>query len=294
MTVVREVEEVRSAVANARRLHLSVGLVPTMGALHEGHVSLIRAARQECDQVVVWLFVNPTQFGPKEDLTRYPRPFEKDYALCLREGVDLLFAPPVTEVYPDGFRTVVAVEGLQDVLEGKSRPGHFRGVCTVVLKMLNMVGPDLAYFGQKDAQQVIVVQQMLRDLNVPVRLRICPTVREPDGLALSSRNQYLSDEERRQALVLYRALCAGRDGILAGERDGEAVRRTMERVVAGVPAARLDYAAVVQARTLEPLGQLAGTVLLALAVRLGATRLIDNFVLHVTDQGASELTVLPG
>jgi pantoate--beta-alanine ligase len=292
MTVLREVEGVRRAVANARAKGLSVGLVPTMGALHEGHVSLIRAARQECGLVVVWLFVNPTQFGPHEDLTRYPRPFEKDSELCQREGVDRLFAPAASEVYPSGFRTFVEVEGLQDVLEGKSRPGHFRGVCTVVLKMLNMVAPDMAYFGQKDAQQVIVVRRMLRDLNMGVRVRICPTVREPDGLALSSRNQYLSVVEREQAIVLHRALCAGRDSILAGEHNGDAVGQTMERVVETVPAARLDYSAVVDAETLQPLTKLAGTVLLAIAVRLGTTRLIDNRVLHVTDQGSSELPVL--
>ncbi len=291
-TVVTRVEEIRRAVATARAAGQRIGLVPTMGALHEGHASLIRAARNECGLVVVWLFVNPAQFGPHEDLSRYPRPFEKDVALCEREGVDLLFAPGVEEVYPEGFRTVVEVRELQDVLEGAARPGHFRGVCTVVLTMLNMVGPDAVYFGQKDAQQVIVLRRMMRDLNVPAALRISPTIREADGLALSSRNQYLSFEERERAIVLYRALCAGRDGVLAGERDGATVRQTMENVVKDVTEARLEYAAIVDAETLAPLGRLAGTVLLALAVRLGTTRLIDNLVLRVMEQGASEIPVL--
>ena len=290
--VVQNVVEVRRAVENARAERRTVGLVPTMGALHEGHASLIRAARRECGFVLLWLFVNPAQFGPREDLSRYPRPFEKDLDLCEREGVDVVFAPAVEEVYPVGFRTHVEVHELQDVLEGASRPGHFRGVCTVVLKMLLMTAPDAVYFGQKDAQQVIVVRRMMRDLNVAVRLRVCPTIREPDGLALSSRNVYLSPEERQAAPILHHALCAGRDVVLAGERDGEKIRLAIERVIAGEPAARLDYAAVVSAETLAPLRRLEGTVLLALAVRIGPARLIDNLVLRITEAGAGETPVL--
>jgi pantoate--beta-alanine ligase len=290
--VATTVEDVRRHVAAARQAGRSVGLVPTMGALHAGHVSLIRAARGECGYVVVWLFVNPAQFGPKEDLSRYPRPFEQDRVICVEEGVDLLFAPPVEVVYPAGYRTHVEVEGLQDVLEGASRPGHFRGVCTVVLKMLNMVGPDVAYFGQKDAQQAVIVRKMVADLNVPVILRVCPTVREPDGLALSSRNQYLTPEDRRRAIVLISALRQARDRILAGERDATAARQLMESVVRQTPGAALDYAAVVEADTLVPLTRINAKVLLALAVRLGATRLIDNLPMVVTGEKATEVATL--
>jgi pantoate--beta-alanine ligase len=291
LAVVSTVEEVRRHVAEAQASGQRVGLVPTMGALHEGHVSLIRAARAECGCVVVWLFVNPAQFGPKEDLSRYPRPFEKDRVICEREGVDVLFNPPVEVVYPEGYRTHVEVKDYQDVLEGASRPGHFRGVCTVVLKMFNMVGPDAAYFGQKDAQQIVVVRRMVEDLNVPVEVRVCPTVREADGLALSSRNQYLTPEERRRAVVLIESLRRGRDAIVNGERDAGVVRGTIEERVRRTEGASLDYAAVVSAETLEPLGRVAGKVLLTLAVRFGTTRLIDNLLLVVTPEGARETPV---
>jgi pantoate--beta-alanine ligase len=283
MTVVKTVPAVRQVVAHARRAGKMVGLVPTMGALHAGHASLIRAARAGTDFVVVSLFVNPMQFGPREDLTRYPRPFEHDAALCRAEGVDVLFAPEPAEVYPAGFGTAVEVAGLSEVLEGPSRPGHFRGVCTVVLKLFHMTQPDVAYFGQKDAQQTVVVRRMMRDLDVPVRLEVCPTVREPDGLALSSRNQYLDADQRRQAVVLYRMLQDAKARIDAGERDAAAVRRAMLDRLAEAPLGRLDYAAVVDAGSLRPLERLGGDVLIALAIYFGTTRLIDNLPLRVAD-----------
>lgn len=274
-------DEVRAAVAKARQRGLSIGLVPTMGALHEGHVSLIRAARAETGFVIVSIFVNPTQFGPHEDLTRYPRPLRQDLDVCAREGVDLVFHPEVTVMYPPGFHTFVEVHELQDVLCGKFRPGHFRGVTTVVLKLFHIVQPDVAYFGQKDAQQARIIAQMVRDLDVPVRLRVCPIVREPDGLALSSRNVYLDPNQRRQATALYRALQEAREQIEGGERDAAVVQRALEARIQATPGAVLDYAAVVDADTLQPLTRLGGAVLLALAVRFGPTRLIDNLQLYV-------------
>jgi pantoate--beta-alanine ligase len=273
-------EELRPAVRAARQQGGSVGLVPTMGALHAGHASLIRAARAADGFVVVSVFVNPTQFGPHEDLGRYPRPFEQDLALCGELGVDLVFAPAPETMYPPGFRTWVEVTGLQDVLEGASRPGHFRGVATVVLKLFNLVQPDRAYFGQKDAQQARIILQMVRDLNVPVEVRVLPTVREPDGLALSSRNKYLDPDQRRHAVVLSRALAEARERVAAGERDGDALRALLTERVAAAPGAVLDYAAVVGADTLAPVARLSGPTLLALAVRFGTTRLIDNVLVN--------------
>jgi pantoate--beta-alanine ligase len=275
------VEAVRQRVADARRRGLSVGLVPTMGALHEGHASLIRAARAETGFVVVSIFVNPAQFGPHEDLTRYPRPLLKDLELCGREGVDLAFVPEVAVMYPPGFRTYVEVHELQDVLEGASRPGHFRGVATVVLKLFNIVQPDIAYFGQKDAQQARIIQQLVRDLDVPVAVCVCPIVRSADGLALSSRNQYLDAEQRCRATILSQALAEARARVEAGERDGVAVQRELAARLAAVPGAVLDYAAVVDADTLRPPQRLQGRVLVAVAVKFGGTRLIDNIVLDL-------------
>jgi pantoate--beta-alanine ligase len=255
-----------------------------MGALHEGHASLIRLARQECDFVVVSVFVNPTQFGPREDFARYPRTPEADQAVCEREGAALVFAPEPAVVYPPGFRTYVEVRDLQDLLEGASRPGHFRGVATVVLKLFNVVQPNRAYFGQKDAQQVAVIRQMVRDLDVPVELCVGPTVRESDGLALSSRNRYLDPEQRRQATALFRALSEARDAAAAGERDAGKLRRRMADRIATTPGAALDYAAVVDADTFAPVDALNGPALAALAVRFGSTRLIDNVLLEPVTQ----------
>src|SRR5437588_6460122 len=257
------IADARRGVAAARAAGKTIGLVPTMGALHEGHAALIRRARSECGYVVVSIFVNPAQFGPSEDFTRYPRALPEDRTLCEREGADLVFAPDASEIYPNGFRTFVEVHGLGDHLCGPSRPGHFRGVATVVLKLLNIVQPDRAYFGQKDGQQARIIRQMVRDLDVPVEVVVGPTVREPDGLALSSRNQYLDAGRRRHAAALARALEEARARIGAGERDAAAVRQLLADRIRATPGAALDYAAVVDADTLQPVTHLKGPVLLA-------------------------------
>jgi pantoate--beta-alanine ligase len=273
--------ETRQAVAAARSAGKTIGLVPTMGALHAGHASLLRAARAETGFVAASIFVNPTQFGPNEDFQRYPRPFDKDMAVCEAEGVDLIFHPEPGALYPPDFRTYVEVHGLQDVLCGGSRPGHFRGVATVVLKLFNIVQPDVAYFGQKDAQQARLLVQMVRDLDVPVVMRICPIVREPDGLAMSSRNQYLDATQRRHATVLHRALAEIHDRIRAGERRADPVLQAAKDMITATPGAKLDYIEAVSLDTLGPLEELRGDVLIALAVYFGVTRLIDNLRLTV-------------
>lgn len=279
--VVASVAELRAALAEAARQRQTVGLVPTMGALHEGHLSLIRVARARNDLVVASIFVNPTQFAPHEDFNRYPRPFADDVRLCGEAGVDLIFAPDRATLYPPEYRTYVEVTGLQDVLEGAARPGHFRGVATIVLKLFNLVRPDRAYFGQKDAQQVRIIQQMVRDLDVPVEVIVCPTVRESDGLALSSRNRYLDADQRQQAPVLSRAMEAARRLYEAGERDPATLRRVMADLIATAPAAVLDYAVAVDPVTFESPARLTEAALLAVAVRFGDTRLIDNLPLSV-------------
>jgi pantoate--beta-alanine ligase len=279
--VSQSIEQVREQVAAARRSSRIVGLVPTMGALHEGHASLIRTARRECGCVVVSIFVNPTQFGPNEDFSRYPRPFEHDLEVCRNEGVDVVFAPESATIYPPHFRTFVEVRELEDPLCGASRPGHFRGVATVVLKLFNIVLPDVAYFGQKDAQQVRIIQQMVRDLDVPVQVRVCPIVREPDGLALSSRNQYLDARERRAATVLSRALREAKALVERGERNPMIVKQALVTAIQATPGAVLDYAEVVDAESLRPPDRLAGRILLAVAVRFRQTRLIDNEMVDV-------------
>ncbi len=282
-TVVATVGEVRRSVADARRRGLNIGLVPTMGALHEGHAALIRAARAATGFVVVSVFVNPAQFGPHEDLQRYPRPLENDLDLCGREGADLAFVPEAATVYPPGFHTTVEVTGLQDGMEGRARPGHFRGVATVVLKLFHMVQPDVAFFGHKDGQQARLLRQMVDDLNVPVEVRVCPTVREPDGLALSSRNVYLDEEQRREAPAVYAALREGQALIERGERDAASVRRALAARVEATLGAVLDYAEVVDAKTLQPIEEIAGEVMLALAVKFGTTRLIDNVIVRAPE-----------
>ncbi len=279
--VVNFIPEVRSAVAAARAQGQSVALVPTMGALHDGHVALIRQARADGGFVVVWVFVNPTQFGPTEDFARYPRTLAEDVALSAAAGADLVFAPPPEEVYPHGFRTTIHVRGLGDHLCGPSRPGHFDGVCTVVAKMLNMVGPDRAYFGRKDAQQLRIVRQLVADLDLPVDVVPCDTVREPDGLAMSSRNRNLDATQRANAPALYRALCAVRDRAAAGERDAAALRALLAERLAAVPGTSVDYAEVVDAETFAPVARLDGPAVAAVAVKFGATRLIDNVELTV-------------
>jgi pantoate--beta-alanine ligase len=280
LQIATTIEEVCSAVAAARGQGLSIALVPTMGALHAGHISLMQAAHRETGFTTVSIFVNPTQFGPGEDLTRYPRPLEQDLQVCRREGADLVFVPEPETLYPADFRTFVEVKDWQDVLCGASRPGHFVGVATVVLKLLNIVQPDAAYFGQKDAQQTRIVEQMVRDLNVPVEIRVCPIVREPDGLALSSRNQNLNATQRRHATVLYQALQEAQAAVQNGERDAGVVQRLLAARIEATPGASLDYAALVDARTLQPIERVKGDLLMAVAVKFGGTRLIDNILLR--------------
>ena len=262
------------------RLSLSgtVGLVPTMGYLHEGHLSLIRRAREECDHVVVSIFVNPTQFGPKEDLSRYPRDLDRDMKL-IEPYTDLLWTPTAEVMYPQGYQTWVEVEAMTKPLEGAMRPGHFRGVTTVVAKLFNAVQPHKAYFGQKDAQQAAVIRQMVRDLNFPLEIIVCPTTREPDGLAMSSRNVYLDLEQRKAATVLFRSLSAAKELYEAGERDAEQIRAKMKEVLASEPLAELQYVSCADYDTLEELSEIKGKALLSMAVYFGKTRLIDNFIL---------------
>jgi pantoate--beta-alanine ligase len=276
MRVVHTIAEARTV---RRALPGTWGFVPTMGYLHEGHLSLVRRARAENDRVAVSIFVNPTQFGPHEDYTRYPRDLERDLRLLEPLGVDLVFVPSVEEMYPPGFQTWVIVEEVSRPLEGASRPGHFRGVATVVAKLFNILQPDRAYFGQKDAQQTVVIWRMVQDLNIPVEIVICPTVREPDGLAMSSRNTYLNPEERRAATVLFRALQAAKARYEAGERDAERLREAMREVIRAEPLARIDYVSVAHPETLQELERVEGPALLSLAVYIGTTRLIDNLML---------------
>ena len=259
----------------------TIGLVPTMGALHEGHLSLVTEARRMCDVVVVSVFVNPTQFGPNDDYNRYPRDLTRDAATLTDYNVDYIFAPSVEEIYPKGFSTAVFVEGISDQMEGASRPGHFRGVATVVSILLNVIRPDFAFFGQKDAQQTVVVKRLVRDLAFDTEILILPTVREESGLALSSRNAYLEDDERNAATVLYKSLKKAKEAFKNGERSGQRLAEIVKAVIDTEPRARLDYVSVSDADTLEPLERLDDrSVLVALAVRIGKARLIDNVILN--------------
>jgi pantoate--beta-alanine ligase len=280
--LVESVQEVRRAVAEARAAGRRIGLVPTMGALHDGHAQLIADCRAEAGLVVVSIFVNPTQFGPGEDFDRYPRPLEDDLKKCEAAGAALVFAPAAHVIYPHGSpSTFVEVPGLSDVLEGCSRPGHFRGVATVVLKLFEIVQPDLAIFGQKDYQQQLLIRRMVEDLHVPVEVRTRPTVREPDGLALSSRNRYLNPRERQAATVLHLALERARQAVAGGERRADRVRQILRETIESEELARIDYAEVAGADTMAPLDDLdAGRRAVALvAARVGTTRLLDNAVL---------------
>jgi pantoate--beta-alanine ligase len=279
MQIIRTVDELRAWSRAARAGGKTVGLVPTMGALHAGHASLMRAARSRCDLVAASIFVNPTQFGPNEDFARYPRSFDHDCALAEREGVDVIFAPAVDEVYPEGAVTFVDVEGLSDRLDGHSRPGHFRGVATVVTKLLIAAEPNFAFFGQKDAAQVSVLRRMVRDLRMATELVVCPIVRESDGLALSSRNVYLSAEERAQALALSRAINTVEDLIGHGQRNSATLIEAAEAVLGGEPLVRVDYIAAVSWDTLQPVQTASPGTLFAIAAWVGSTRLIDNTIL---------------
>lgn len=276
MRTVTTLPDLRSA---RRSLDGTLGLVPTMGYLHEGHLSLIRRAHEECDHVAVSIFVNPTQFGPKEDLAKYPRDLDRDMKL-IEPYTDLLWTPTAEIMYPQGFQTWVEVETMTRPLEGGMRPGHFRGVTTVVAKLFNAFQADKAYFGQKDAQQAAVIRQMVRDLNFPVEIVVCPIVREPDGLAMSSRNVYLDPEQRKAATVLYRSLRTAKEAYENGERNAEQLRQVMKDVLASEPLAQTQYVSCADYDTLEELDTVMGKTLLSMAVFLGKTRLIDNFVLE--------------
>lgn len=267
---------VREYVAAARRDGKLIALVPTMGALHAGHLSLIEAARREADEVIVSIFVNPTQFGPNEDFQRYPRPIEDDVAACVNAGVDLIFHPQHETLYPDGFQSHVEVDGLSDILEGAFRSGHFRGVTTVVLKLLNIVAPDVAYFGRKDYQQQLLIRTMCRDLDVPVQIRTCETIREPDGLALSSRNAYLNPRERASALALSECLQLADTMIGEGERNLRIIRQAMREHLVGTPLVEVDYATIADAHSLDETDDPTTEMVALVAANVGNTRLIDN------------------
>lgn len=276
---------------DALRLHLSaartdgrrIGVVPTMGALHAGHLSLVETARSECDVVVVTIFVNPMQFGPNEDFDRYPRPLEKDLKLCREKGVDLVFHPPRERLYPPGFDTAVEVGELSTLWEGQHRPGHFRGVTTVVLKLLNLVGPGIAYFGRKDYQQQAIIRRMCRDLHVPTEIRTCPTIRDSDGLALSSRNRYLSPEERRSALALSQSLNLARKNVLAGETDLDGIRQEMRAMLESTEHVALEYITIADPDTLEELASPQPNMIALVAAKVGKTRLIDNLPIEISE-----------
>lgn len=283
MEIIRSVDWMKQASRAAQAAGRIVGLVPTMGALHEGHLSLVRAARRQCSPVVVSIFVNPSQFGPGEDFEKYPRSFESDRAALEDLGVEYIFAPGVEQIYPRGFATSVRVEGLSEKFEGRSRPGHFSGVATIVLKLLEIVRPQFAYFGRKDAQQARVIRQMAADLNLDCEIVVCPIVRESDGLAMSSRNTYLARDEHRAATVLSRSLDAVRQKIEAGERAAAPLLEIIHRAIAAERLVTLDYVAIVDADSFDPVDILRGNCLVLLAARVGSTRLIDNLVVEQHD-----------
>ena len=276
MEIIRTIEWMKQIARDSSAKEHVLGFVPTMGALHEGHFSLVRAAKQDCSPVVASIFVNPNQFGAGEDLQKYPRSFDRDAEALEKLGVDYLFAPEAGEMYPGGFRTLVSVEGLSDRLEGRSRPGHFRGVTTVVLKLFEIVQPQRAYFGRKDAQQLRIIRQMTGDLNLDTQIVTCPIVREADGLAMSSRNAYLQGDDRRAATILYRALSSAKKEIEAGEVESARLIESMRRVFSAAPGAALDYGEIVDAETLEPVLRLRKSCLALIAAFIGKTRLIDN------------------
>jgi pantoate--beta-alanine ligase len=280
MKICATIPEARAACRDARANRKRLGLVPTMGALHEGHLSLVRAAKARCDAVAVSIFVNPTQFGPTEDLSKYPRQFDQDRQLLEKEGVDILFAPSVEEIYPDGQVTWVLVEGLSEKLDGRSRPGHFRGVTTIVAKLFHILQPDAAFFGQKDAAQLAVIRRMVQDLNFPIEIVACPILRESDGLAMSSRNAYLNREERTRALVLQRSLQQVQWEFQAGERIAAKLIAAAKEVLAREPQVVLDYFEIVDPNTLDPVERISQKTLVAVAACVGSTRLIDNAVLN--------------
>jgi pantoate--beta-alanine ligase len=279
MKVAKTIESVRHLVKAARIAGKKIGFVPTMGALHKGHISLIEAAKKKCDFVVVSIFVNPTQFGPGEDFAKYPRPIEADLKMCRKAGVDVVFAPTPREMYSDEILSSVIVEKLSKLLCGKFRPGHFRGVATVCAKLFNIVLPDVAYFGRKDAQQAIVIKRMVADLNMPLKIVVCPTVREKNGLAMSSRNQYLTPQQKKDAAYIYKSLQKCRQMIKQGVRDTKKITAEMRKVLKQIPSAEIQYISIVDAETLRNIDRVTGKVLAAVAVKVGSTRLIDNIFL---------------
>lgn len=279
MKLFRTVKSIQSYSLKLKMQNKKIGFVPTMGYLHEGHLSLVRAARKENDVVVVSIFVNPTQFAPHEDYKRYPRDLKSDLTFLIREKVDAVFCPSVRAIYPEGYSTEVIVKGLSDVLCGKSRPGHFRGVTTVCTKLFNIVQPDVAYFGQKDAQQAMIIKRMTKDLNLPLKIKVLPIVREKDGLAMSSRNVYLREKERMQARVLYQALQEAKKMVKAKEKSASRIKRKIKNMISKMTEAKIDYVEIVDLKELKPVDKLDQPVLLALAVWFGKARLIDNIIL---------------
>jgi pantoate--beta-alanine ligase len=279
MEITQTIDSTRQLIKVARDADKTVGLVPTMGALHIGHISLIEAAKKQTDYVVVSIFVNPTQFGAAEDFDKYPQPFEQDTRICREHGVDLVFAPSVNEIYPSQNITWVNVEKLTETLCGRSRPGHFKGVTAVCAKLFNIIQPDIALFGQKDAQQAVVIKRMVADLHMPLKIQVCPTVREDDGLAISSRNKYLTPQERKDAPLLYDSLQKAKQLIEAGTTDAEKIITEMKKILSRSEVLQPEYVEIVNAETLQPKSEIIGPALIALAVRLGSARLIDNILI---------------
>lgn len=280
MKIYKSISSLIKKVREVKKHGYKIGLVPTMGFLHEGHMSLIRKARKDTDYVIVSIFVNPAQFGPKEDFKRYPRAIKRDLMLCEKEGADIIFTPEAKEMYPKDYATYVSVEKITDKLCGASRPGHFRGVSTVVAKLFNITMPDIAYFGQKDAQQAIIIKRMAEDLNMSVEIKVMPVVREKDGLAMSSRNVYLNRKERGRAQSIYKSLKSAKELFNEGERDSKKIINKIKRVINNQPDAKIDYAAIVDAKDLRDIKKISGEALVAIAVWIGKTRLIDNIMLN--------------
>jgi len=281
MEVAEKIKDVRKKVKTARDEGKSIGLVPTMGALHAGHMSLIEQAVKKTDFVIVSIFVNPTQFGPGEDFDKYPRPFEEDLEKCTKAGVELVFAPNPDQIYPRENLTWVTVEKLTEPLCGRFRPGHFRGVTTVCAKLFNIVQPDIAFFGQKDAQQGVVIKRMVDDLNMPLKIEVCPTIRESDGLAVSSRNKYLNEQQRKDAAYLYKSLKRAREMLESGEKNTKKIISEMQKILNRAPSLKVQYISLIEAETLEEPERLKGTLLVALAAKLGNARLIDNIIVEL-------------
>lgn len=279
MKVIKKIDEMRRAVSGIKSRGMSIGFVPTMGYLHEGHLSLVRESLRKADATVVSIFVNPAQFGPREDFKEYPRDLNRDSEVLEREGVDYLFVPDADEIYPQGYKTYVEVCDLQDKLCGRSRPGHFRGVCTVVLKLYNIINPDISYFGQKDYQQAIILKRMIKELNLEVKIEVLSIIREEDGLALSSRNKYLTQEERKAALVLSKSLKEAQSMMEKGQRDSAAIIKEMKEIIGREPLVRIDYIEIVDMDNLNPVPRIEKEALAALAVFIGEVRLIDNTIL---------------